>query len=175
MDFFDKLSQKASEAYKITADKTGKIAKETKLKLKMNDLKSQINDLYQEIGKKVYEKHNLGENIDIKSELEEECTKIDLLSAEIETCLNQCLELKDKKICEKCFKEIKKEMKFCPECGEKQKEEIDDETKDIENNNIDNEKEENTLQKTVEIESAPNIVEAEVVQEIKFDEEDKLD
>ena len=30
MDFFDKLSQKASEAYKITADKTGKIAKEKK-------------------------------------------------------------------------------------------------------------------------------------------------
>ena len=30
MEFFDKLSKKASEAYKITADKTGKIAKETK-------------------------------------------------------------------------------------------------------------------------------------------------
>ena len=31
MEFFDKLGKKASEAYKITADKTGKIAKETKL------------------------------------------------------------------------------------------------------------------------------------------------
>ena len=30
MEFFDKLGKKASEAYKITADKTGKIAKETK-------------------------------------------------------------------------------------------------------------------------------------------------
>ena len=33
MEFFDKLGKKASEAYRITADKTGKIAKETKLKL----------------------------------------------------------------------------------------------------------------------------------------------
>ena len=27
MEFFDKLGKKASEAYKITADKTGKLAK----------------------------------------------------------------------------------------------------------------------------------------------------
>ena len=27
MEFFDKLGKKASEAYKVTADKTGKIAK----------------------------------------------------------------------------------------------------------------------------------------------------
>ena len=33
MDFFDKITKKASEAYKITADKTGKIAKATKIKL----------------------------------------------------------------------------------------------------------------------------------------------
>ena len=32
MEFFDKLGKKATEAYKITADKTGKLAKETKLK-----------------------------------------------------------------------------------------------------------------------------------------------
>ena len=33
MEFFDKLGKKASEAYKMTADKTGKIAKETKIKI----------------------------------------------------------------------------------------------------------------------------------------------
>ena len=54
MEFFDKLGKKASEAYKMTADKTGKIAKETKLKLKMNELKSEIKEIYEEIGKKVY-------------------------------------------------------------------------------------------------------------------------
>ena len=42
MEFFDKLGKKASEAYKVTADKTGKIAKETKIKFKIGELKTQI-------------------------------------------------------------------------------------------------------------------------------------
>ena len=97
MEFFDKLGKKASEAYKYTADKTGKLAKETKLKLKMGELKGEVNDLYQEIGKKVYEKHVREESIEIKGELEELCTKIDVVSDEIESLLKQCIELRDKK------------------------------------------------------------------------------
>ena len=56
MEFFDKLGKKASEAYKVTADKTGKIAKEAKLRVKISDLKNQIKDVYVEIGKKMYDK-----------------------------------------------------------------------------------------------------------------------
>ena len=122
MEFFDRLGKKASEAYKITADKTGKIAKETKMKFKIGELRSQINDIYEEIGKKVYEKHVKKEEISMKNDLEEECTKIDVLSDEIESLLKQCLELKDKKQCPKCFKEIEKDAKFCPSCGAKQEE-----------------------------------------------------
>ena len=43
MEFLDMLGKKASEAYKITADKTGKIAKETKMKLRIGELKNQVN------------------------------------------------------------------------------------------------------------------------------------
>ena len=67
MEFFDKLGKKASEAYKITADKTGKIAKETKIKFKIGELRTQVNDVYEEIGKKVYEKHVLEGKISIES------------------------------------------------------------------------------------------------------------
>lgn len=123
MEFFDKLGKKASEAYKVTADKTGKIAKETKIKFKIGELKTQINDIYEEIGKKVYEKHIREEDICIKKDLEEQCTKIDVLSDEIDSLLKECLTLKDKKQCQKCYKEIEKEDKFCPNCGEKQTEE----------------------------------------------------
>lgn len=122
MDFFDKLGKKASETYKATAEKTGKIAKEAKLKMKMNENKSQIDELYKEIGRKVYEKHVIKENIDIKKDLEEECTKIDVLSAEIESYLKESLELKDLRQCLKCSARIEKDAKFCPECGEKQPE-----------------------------------------------------
>ena len=145
MEFFDKIGKKASEAYKMTADKTGKIAKETKLKMKMGELKNQINDIYEEIGKKVYEKHVREQDINIKKDLEEECTKIDVLSDEIESLLKQCLDLKNKKQCEGCHAQIEKENKFCPECGAKQ---TDEETKEVEilekleNSEVDEEKQE---------------------------------
>ena len=120
MGFFDSLGKKASAAYDATAEKTGKIAKEAKLRMKINENKSDINDLYKEIGRKIYEKHVREENIDIKTELEEECTKIDVLSAEIETCLKSILELKNKRQCEKCHTEINLDNVFCPKCGAKQ-------------------------------------------------------
>ena len=122
MGFFDSLGKKASAAYDVTAEKTGKIAKEAKLRMKINENKSDINNIYKEIGKKVYEKHVREENIDIKTELEEECTKIDVLSAEIETCLKSILELKEKKQCEQCHTEIDINATFCPKCGAKQTE-----------------------------------------------------
>lgn len=120
MEFLNKISEKASTAYKVTAAKTGKLAKEAKLKLKMSNLKSQINDIYLDIGAKIYEKHLLKEDINIKNDLEEECTKIDILTNQIEVILNECLELNNKKQCLKCFAKIDKDCKFCPECGTKQ-------------------------------------------------------
>ena len=129
MDFFDKLGKKATEAYKVTADKTGKIAKETKIKFKIGELRTQITDMYEEIGKKVYEKHVREEEISIKKDLEEQCTKIDVLSDEIDGLLKECLELKNKKQCPKCYKEIEKDDKFCSNCGEKQ---TDDEPQEVE-------------------------------------------
>ena len=175
MDFFDKLGKKASEAYKVTADKTGKIAKETKLKFKMGELKSKIEDIYEEIGKKVYEKHVKKEEIST-NDLLEECKQIDEISNEIEKIRQECLELKDKKQCQKCFKEIDKNMKFCPECGARQEEEKAKEVEILEATEApeETEKEETTeeatdtqtnLEKTTEVEINPdpqNITEEEM-------------
>lgn len=105
--------------------------------------------------------------------METECTKIDVLSDEIEELLQQCLELKDRKQCPKCYKEIDKEDNFCPNCGEKQVEEttkevVEDDITDtdvekediVEENNLDNDVEDTenddemtNLEKTVSIES----------------------
>ena len=162
MEFFDKLGKKASEAYKITADKTGKIAKETKLKLKMSGLRTQVDDLYEEIGKKVYEEHlreDEDAKRDIKQELEELCIKIDVLSDEIEDLLRQCLELRDKKQCKVCYVEMDKEYKYCPNCGAKQddnetiKDESYEEVEEDDNKEEHTEEKDNNLEKTVKIES----------------------
>lgn len=157
MEFFDKLGKKASEAYKITADKTGKIAKETKMRLKMSELKSQVNDLYEEIGKKIYEKHITKEEVK-KEEIEEICVQIDVLSDEIESLLKQCLDLRDKKQCSKCFTEIDKNVKFCPNCGAKQEEKVKEAQilEDVENTKVEEDDIDipvESLEKTVEVES----------------------
>ena len=120
MGFFDNLGKKASDAYKVTADKTGKLAKEAKLRMKMGELKGQINSIYEEIGKVVYENHTKEGKGSIKKVLEEKCTQIDVLADEIKEMEKECMELKDKKECPKCFEEMDKNVKFCPHCGEAQ-------------------------------------------------------
>ena len=184
MEFFDKLGKKASEAYKVTADKTGKLAKEAKLRMKMGELKSEINDIYEEIGKIVYENHVKEEKEDITTELEEQCTKIDCLSDEIDSILKQCLELKDKRKCPNCYAEIEKDVKFCPKCGTKQEEINEEPAKEVEiiednknpfdgnseNNNECNEEKSN-LEKTVTVESDPKLDEDKTVEHISEENE----
>lgn len=165
MDFFNKLGKKASETYKVTTEKTGKLAQEVKLKLKMNENKSQITELYEKIGEKVYQKHVREENIDIKEELEQECIKIDVLANEIEEILNQIRELKDKKQCEKCYAEININDKFCPECGAEQELAKEDEAREVEVL----EKEESTQTESVQNESIEDVVKTESL----VDEENK--
>lgn len=132
MEFFDKLTKKASETYKGAAEKTGKLAKEAKLKIKINENKSKINNIYGEIGKKVYQKHVSSEEICIKSELEDECAKIDILSSEIDEYNKEILALSNEKICAQCGEHINLDAKFCTKCGSEQPEIKEEPAKEVE-------------------------------------------
>lgn len=123
MEFFEKLGKKATDTFNSAGEKANKIASDTKLKLKINDCKSKINDIYQNIGKKVYQKYIVDGNLDIKEELTEELAKISELTDEIENYEQQRLELADMKQCNNCKNKIEKRYKFCPECGSEQPEE----------------------------------------------------
>ena len=123
MDFFEKFGKKASETFNSAAEKTNKIATDTKLKLKINDCKGKINDLYREIGKKVYEKYVLDGNFDIQDQVTEQLTKISEYAGQIEEFEKQRLELADMKQCVNCKNKIERNAKFCPECGVEQPEE----------------------------------------------------
>lgn len=116
MGFFNDLSKKTTET-------TNKIAREAKLKMKINENKGIIKDLYETIGRKVYENYVREENIDIREFINDDCLKIDKLSNEIKEARKEVLELSNKKMCKKCFAEIEKNTMFCPKCGEKQTEE----------------------------------------------------
>lgn len=120
MEFFNKLEEVATETYKYTTEKTGKLAKEAKIKMKINENKSSINKLYEKIGKITYQKHVREEDINIKEDIEEDCKKIDELSNEIENCRMELLNLKEKKQCPNCYMEIKLEYQYCPNCGVEQ-------------------------------------------------------
>ena len=128
------------------------------------------------MGDCIYEKHVREENIDIKTELEEECTKIDVLSSEIETCLKSILELKQRKQCSKCHSEIDLDSAYCPRCGERQPEvevkEADDIIEDLENVDIkpENETEKEIVEEKVSGEDnteRESAIEVEIVEDNK--------
>lgn len=151
MEFFDKISKKATETYKYTQEKTSKLAKEAKLKMTMNENKSKIEELYEEIGKKVYMHHVNSDDVDIDLEaiLEEYCIQIDEICDVIENERMELLSLKDKKQCPNCFDEIEMCCRYCPNCGYEQETVEDDNkekknssnssTEDAINNNVKNE------------------------------------
>lgn len=127
MDFFDKLGKQASKTYEYTTKKTSKLAREAKLKMQMNEHKGQIEDLYEEIGKKMYEHHvnDQALDIDIESVLEEYCIQIDELCDRIEEERKELLTLREKKQCPNCFCEIELDYNYCPNCGDEQKKDND--------------------------------------------------
>ena len=133
MNFLDKLGQISSQTYKYTQEKTTKIAKIAKLKALMNEDKQKVEDLYNEIGKKLYENHVRAEKIDIVSKIEDICKEIDAYADEIELTRKEILKLKDLKQCKKCNYEMELEYKFCPNCGEEQKEVLENKEENSEN------------------------------------------
>jgi len=137
MEFLDKIGKKVSETYKYTAETTSKFAREAKLKMQMNENKTKIVELYEEIGKIVYE-HHISEkviDIDLEAVLEEYCIQIDEICDRIDDERKELLTLKDKKQCPECYDEIEIACNFCPNCGFEQNDRFE-ENVDIENDNL---------------------------------------
>lgn len=124
MEFFDKLTKKASETYKVTKEKTNKISGELKLRGRISENKEKIQKAYNELGKKIYENRTNG-NTSSEEEIQAVCDNITTLFKEIQKAEAEILKLKDIKTCEKCSAEIDVNATFCPKCGAEQpKEEI---------------------------------------------------
>ena len=122
MEFFDKITETASKTYKYTTEKTSKLAREVKLKTIINQDKEKISEIYEEIGKNVYQSYIRKEDKEPLQNIEELCKEIDAYSSEIEANRMELLKLKDLKQCPNCNFEIDLEYHFCPNCGVKQEE-----------------------------------------------------
>ena len=119
MDFLNKLGKKASETYQVTKEKTVKFSEEMKLKGRMNEAKSKITNLYEEIGEQVY--HQFKTNTEEgKEEITAKCEEISAQFDVISKIESDILSLKEVKKCIKCGAEINKKDDFCSKCGKEQ-------------------------------------------------------
>ena len=141
MDIFEKIGDAANKTYKYTAEKTSKIAKETKLKMQINEYKGDIKDLYIEIGENVYEKYVKNEELDL-SDLQAKCEMIQDFSDKIVECKDEILKIKEKRQCKNCYEEIDLFANYCPNCGAEQEKIVNEENNE---DNIENEENEDTI------------------------------
>lgn len=119
MDFFSKLSKKASETYQFTKEKATNISEELKIKGKMNDLKENVEDLYIEIGKTVYSELKDGKNV-AEEDILNKCNEISEKNDEISKLKEKLLTLKKLKTCINCGAKIDRNDMYCSKCGKEQ-------------------------------------------------------
>lgn len=126
MDFMDKVSELskkvgegAEKTYKVVADKSGKIIKETKIRIKANDLEAEIEGIYYDMGRETYKMYKDG--AELTPGFTKSCKKIEKIQKEIESIEIKTLYLRDLRKCSNCNEIIEINNKFCPKCGDKQK------------------------------------------------------
>lgn len=124
-----KVGDAATETYNTVAEKSGKIFEEAKLKMSISSKEDEICEIYNAIGKTVYDMYKSGE--DVGKVFTKESKKIDKLNEQIDDMEKKILYNKKLRICEKCGKVISIESTFCSGCGIKQKTiKVKDEKKD---------------------------------------------
>ena len=93
----EKISETARNMYQTAVKATGKLAREIRLKTQMSENKRKIQEIYEDIGKTIYEKYLLKEEINPETDLLNPCARIDTLADEIDTFRMELLKLKDLK------------------------------------------------------------------------------
>lgn len=121
-ELFDKIKDGASK----TKDVAGKLAKEvakrtsnaitsTKLSYSINEANNKIKDIYEQIGKTIYEKYLDDDYTD--SEFDVEFEQINALMQDIEVLQTKKAELKNILRCENCDTLNPTSAKYCSKCG----------------------------------------------------------
>ncbi|MBP1999065.1 ribosomal protein L40E [Paenibacillus shirakamiensis] len=119
MSFFDKFKAGVTEA----GNKAKLLVEINRIKLQNKDLKDQMNQHFEDIGRLVYDKfgpdqHQNSERGDISNAgMNVIFNKIRALKQEIEQNTLHIQNLQDHKTCKKCGAEMPAEAKFCTACG----------------------------------------------------------
>ncbi|MFU0800386.1 MAG: zinc-ribbon domain-containing protein [Xylanivirga thermophila] len=144
-DGFSKIAKSVEEGAKSVTKKAGESMEYGKIKKDIYDKDQEIQSLYNEIGKKMYEQYkDLGT---VSYDIIDLCQNIDDLNATIEELEKKLMNLKKIKKCPQCGKELDVNIQFCPECGQKQEmpvveEEVQENDEVLEGEVLDKEEEE---------------------------------
>ena len=126
MEFMKKVTEiskivgkTATDTYNTVADKSGKFIADTKLKISISDKEADIEKIFEDIGRTVYDSYKKGE--EVGPAFTKECKKVDKINKEIAEMNKSILYNKGLRTCEKCGEVIPLEATFCGNCGQKQK------------------------------------------------------
>ena len=118
MGFLDGLTKKGAEISNSMKESINKSQRISALKKSISENNSKISRTFSEIGKNVYEKRTMDEEVMtfISGKIEE----IDSAKKENEDIEKELLGLNNKKKCPECGTEVDIDVTFCPVCGKEQ-------------------------------------------------------
>lgn len=118
MGFLDGLTKKGAEISNSLQESINKSQRISALKKSISENNSKISRTFSEIGKNVYEKRTMDEEVMtfISGKIEE----IDSAKKENEELEKELLGLNNKKKCPECGTEVDIDVTFCPVCGKEQ-------------------------------------------------------
>lgn len=118
MAFFENIGKRVSEAAQVAAKKSSELVEVTKLNSSISSEENKIRELYQQIGKSVYQKFVIGE--EVIPEVNDTCLEIQTREKTIDDLKEKIHEIKNIRLCEQCGAELDRDTAFCSKCGAKQ-------------------------------------------------------
>lgn len=115
MGFFDNLGEKLAATGEEVSKKAKEMSEVLSLKNQIRTQEDQLKEIYESIGKKVFEAHKDEEGSEYAADFESIKTAL----AGIETLNAQIREIKGTKTCSVCGADVEAEASFCPKCGAK--------------------------------------------------------
>lgn len=117
MGFIDEIARKISKGTEIIGRKSGEMLEITKIKLDMASEKDKLEELYEEIGKAVYDTYKKGELQ--FPEVADKCKLIDDIHYRIRRLKQKIAEIKGGSICRDCGEVVSPTQRYCHQCGRK--------------------------------------------------------